>query len=124
GSIVVAEGDSPRQMYLIEAGTADVAIGERRVGSVQPGTTVGEMSLFTGQPASATVRAADDLVVRVLTERDLERIAEAHPQIDRNLASMLANRLARTNRLAARQESGKLLLVRGGTPLVAYALAC
>jgi NTE family protein len=124
GSVVVAEGDNPRQMYLIEAGTADVAIGERRVGSVQPGTTVGEMSLFTGQPASATVRAADDLVVRVLSERDLERIAEAHPQIYRNLAAMLANRLARTNRLAARQEIGKLLLVRGGPPLVAYALAC
>ena len=82
GSVVVAEGDSPRQMYLTESGTAEVMVGERRVGSVHPGTTIGEMSLFTGQPASATVRAIDELVVRVLGERELERIATVHP-VDR-----------------------------------------
>ena len=123
GSVVVAEGDSPRQMYLTESGTADVMVGERRVGSVHPGTTVGEMSLFTGQPASATVRAVDELVVRVLSERELERIATVHPQVYRNLATILSTRLARTNRLAARQESGKLVLVAGGPPQNAYALA-
>src|SRR5258708_30405601 len=110
-------------MYVSESGTAEVMIGERRVGSVHPGTTVGEMSLFTGQPASATVRAVDELVVRVLGERDLERIAAVHPQVYRNLATILSTRLARTNRLAARKESGKLVLVQGGPPQNAYALA-
>jgi NTE family protein len=124
GSVVVAEGDSPRQMYLAESGTADVVVGERRVGSVQPGTTIGEMSFFTGEPASATVRTVDELVVHVISERELERIAAAHPHVYRNLAAMLAGRLARTNRLAAEKESGKLVLVRGGPALVAFALAC
>ena len=122
GSVVVAEGDSPRQMYLAQSGTAEVMVGERRVGSVQPGTTVGEMSLFTGQPASATVRAIDEFVVYALSERELERIASAHPQIYRNLAAILSNRLARTNRLAARKESGTLVVLQGGPPIVAYAL--
>jgi NTE family protein len=124
GSVVVAEGDSPRLMYVATSGTADVEVDERRVGSVGPGTTVGEMSLFTGQPASATVRAVDEFVAYVLTERDLERVANDHPQIYRNLAAMLSGRLARTNRLAARQASGKLVLVQGGPALDAYALAC
>jgi NTE family protein len=124
GSVVVAEGDQPRLLYLAESGTADVLVGERRVGGVQPGTTVGEMSFFTGQPASATVRAVDDFVAHAISERELERIATAHPQIYRNLAAILSSRLARTNRLAARTESAKVVLLQGGPPIVAYALAC
>jgi NTE family protein len=124
GSLVVAEGDRTRLLYLAESGTAEVVVGERRVGVIQPGTTVGEMSFFTGQPASATVRAVDEFVAHAISERELEQIATAYPQIYRNLAAILSNRLARTNRLAARKESGRLVLVEGGAPIVAYALAC
>jgi len=124
GAVVVAEGDSPRQMYLALSGVADVVVDDRRVGSVHPGTTVGEMSLFTGQAASATVRAVDEFVAYVVSERELEQIATAHPQVYRNLAAMLSSRLARTNRLAARQARGKLVLVSAERPLHAYALAC
>ena len=124
GSIVVAEGDQPRVLYLAESGTAEVVVGERRVGAVQPGTTIGEMSFFTGQPASATVRAVDEFVAHAISEGELEKIAAAYPQIYRNLAAILSNRLASTNRLAARKESGRLVLLEGGTPNIAYALAC
>jgi CRP-like cAMP-binding protein len=44
---------------------------EHSVGRVAPGATLGEMSLFTGQPAVGTVRAVTDLDVLVMTEADL-----------------------------------------------------
>ncbi len=129
GSIVFAEGDYPGQIYVAESGSAEAFVADRsgavqRVGHITPGTTVGEMSLFTGQPASATVRALDDFDVRVLSEADFARVADAHPQIYRNLGKILAERLARTNRLAVRGADGKVVVLRGGSPLTAYALAC
>lgn len=129
GSIVFAEGDYPGQIYVAESGSAEVLVADRsgtvqRVGHITPGTTVGEMSLFTGQPASATVRALDDFDVRVLSEADFARFAAAHPQIYRNLGGILADRLARTNRMAVRGGEGKVAVLRGGSPLTAYALAC
>src|SRR5215211_3702182 len=65
GATVIAEGDSPHGMYVVVSGYADVLVTDRqgvehRVNRVGPGATLGEMSLLTGQVASATVRAMDD----------------------------------------------------------------
>jgi NTE family protein len=123
GSVVIEEGDFPRRIYLSESGEAEVEVADLPIGRIRPGTTIGEMSLFTGLPASATVRAVDELIVRVISENELERIGLEHPQVYRNLAAILADRLAFTNQLAARRENAKLALVREGSPLEAYALA-
>src|SRR5712691_8392101 len=124
GSVLIEEGDCPRRMYFAESGEAEVEIANQPIGRIRPGTTVGEMSLFTGQPASATVRAVDELVVRVISDTELERIGVEHPQVYRNVAAILADRLAYTNQVAARREHAKLALLRGGSTLDAYALAC
>ena len=124
GSVVIAEGDYPRRMYLAESGIAEVVVADQPLGTVKPGTTIGEMSLFTGQPASATVRAVDEFVVRVISDAELERIGGEYPQVYRNLVTILSDRLAYTNQVAARREDAKLVLLRESSPLAAYALAC
>jgi NTE family protein len=130
GEVVIAEGDRPGAVTIIEQGTADVFVADRRgakhrVSSLGPGSTLGEMSLFTGEPASGTVRATTDLDVIVMREGEFESLAAAHPLIYRNLGAILAERLARTNRLAARDRPGRLVLLvdRGGPPEIALALA-
>src|SRR5437879_4202904 len=75
GSLVVSEGDFLEEMYVVVSGTADVAVtngGGRSqvVARIQPGETIGEMSLLTHAPASADVLAHDELEVLVLNERD------------------------------------------------------
>jgi NTE family protein len=124
GSVVIEEGDFPRRIYLTESGEAEVEVADLPIGRIRPGTTIGEMSLFTGLPASATVRAVDELVVRVISDAELERIGLEHPQVYRNLAAILADRLAHTSQLAARRETAKLALLRGASPFDGYALAC
>src|SRR5579864_8152671 len=84
GSTVIAEGDALHEIYIIQSGAVEVVIadqrgGEHLVNRLGPGATLGEMSLFTGQPTSATVRASVDLVVSVLREEDFARVAAAHP---------------------------------------------
>ncbi len=130
GSVVIAEGDSPREMYIAESGRADVLVADRHgqehhVGRIVPGTAIGEMSLLTGQPAAGTVRAAEELEVLVLSRAELERVASRFPRIYRNVSAVLAERLAQTNRVSLRDLRGRLTLLRdsGGPPLLGYAIA-
>ena len=130
GSTVIAQGDTAAELYVVEEGVADVFVAgtggsEHRVGSVHAGGTLGEMSLFTGQPAAGTVRASTDLEVLVVHAPEFERIAAEFPVVYRNLGAILSERLARTNRLAAQEGPGRVVLLRdwGAPPLHLYAVA-
>ena len=131
GATVVAEGDRTKEIFIAQSGSADVVIAgqdgvDRLVGRIVPGGTVGEISLLTGQPAVATVRAGADFEAIVLSETDFASLAESFPEIYRNLGTILAERLARTDRLAVGEREGHLTLLEdaGAPPLLGYALAC
>lgn len=130
GSIVIAEGDAPQEVYVLRSGSAEVLVadeeGERqRIAHVAAGATLGEMSLFTGEPASATVRATSELELLVLDATEFERLGDRCPVVFRNLGSILSKRLAVVSRVAARDRLGRLTLVGdSGTPAAAWALAC
>jgi NTE family protein len=131
GQTVVAEGDRTKEVFIAQSGSADVVIAgedgvDRLVGHIVPGGTVGEISLLTGQPAVATVLAGPGFEAIVLTEGDFARLADTFPQVYRNLGTILAERLARTDRLAVGAREGHLTLLEdaGAPPLLGYALAC
>jgi NTE family protein len=131
GATMLVEGDDPREVYVIQDGTADVFVTDRHgaehwVSRVGPGATLGEMSVLTGQPVSATVRTSTDVDVLVISESEFFRIAAAYPRIFRNIGAILADRLARSNRRSTPDASGNVvaLLHCGAPPLLGYALAC
>lgn len=133
GATVLAQGAYAGEMYLIQSGTADISIAdlqgsEHHLTRVGPGTTLGEMSLLTGAPNSATVRANETsgLEVLVLKAEDFHQIAAVFPSIYRNLAAILSERLARTNQHTLRQYQDRIILLLddGSPPLLGYALAC
>ena len=74
GETLIEEGETrPRELFIVESGTADVLIADARgtehfINRATRGGTLGEMALFTGEPAAATVRAATELRVLVVTE--------------------------------------------------------
>jgi NTE family protein len=130
GAVVIAEGDRPREISIVVEGHADVFIVDRNgqeheVGRVGPGTTLGEMSLFTGEPAAGTVRAATELEVLAMSAARFEQIASDHPVVYRNVGTILASRLRSTNRLAARDAPGNVVAIEqaDGPPLLPWALA-
>ncbi|MHB8577902.1 MAG: Crp/Fnr family transcriptional regulator, partial [Dehalococcoidia bacterium] len=132
GATLIGEGDEhPDEMYVVEAGVADVFVADRKahehlVGRAGPGEALGEMALFTGQRAGASVRAASDLDVLVMPRAELHRIAATYPGIYRNLGVILAERLTLSNRRFANAGAGRVTLFddRGAPPLLGYALAC
>lgn len=115
GAVVLAEGDAPHEMYIIESGMVEIWThsspgGPRLLARLGSGTTVGEMSLFTGQPASATatVAAGSPLDVLVLGQADFDCLATTFPRLYRNLGAIMAERLAQTNRLKAEPEHARI----------------
>jgi NTE family protein len=83
------------------------------------------MSLFTGRPASATVRARTDLRVVVVSAQALECLGDRLPQLYRNIGVILAHRLAASTRRVVGDRPGRLTLLidRGAPPDLAAALA-
>ncbi len=130
GATLIAQGDTLGDIYVIRSGTADVYFPDRDgvevcINHAGPGDTLGEMAFFTGQPASASVRARTDVEVLVLDEAAFMEISAAFPRIYRNVGAILSGRLLRSNRLAVRA-LGRLTRLQddGAPPLLGYALAC
>jgi CRP-like cAMP-binding protein len=102
GEFVLHQGGPPSAMYVIEQGQADVlkADGDgvtRFVCRLGEGETFGEMSMLTGEPVSASIRASTLLDVLQLNAEDMRRIGRLYPALFHNLATILAMRLGRVN---------------------------
>ncbi len=130
GAVVIAQGDILKDIFIIHAGEVEVVLkdgrgGERRLNHCTAGSTLGEMSFFSRQPASATVRATTDVTLLVLDEAGFLHWSRAFPQLYRNLGAILTNRLVQTNRLAVPAASPQVTLLSGQSaePLLGYALA-
>jgi NTE family protein len=130
GAVIVAEGETPPVVYVLQSGTAEIfyvarAGVEHVVTTIDPGGTFGEMSLLTGDAAPAAVRAVGDVEALVIGRAEFERIAGMFPVVYRNVGELLADRLAVAFRLAADEKPGRVTMLRdiGAPPLLSYALA-
>jgi len=103
GVDIVREGERGQGLFLILSGEVDVISRAASANPVQlarlrAGDMVGEMSLVTDQPTSATVRAATATTVLFLAREYVERLAEAVPEVQAYFEQLALNR-ARDNTL-------------------------
>ena len=84
-------------MYVLVEGLLDVyrtgeGNTETRVARIQAGRFFGEMSLLTGEPRSATIRAALNSVVLTIQKPAMVRLLENRPVLVDHLSRSLAER--------------------------------
>src|SRR5213083_516764 len=97
--VIVREGAPGVSMYIIKSGLVEVRKKDPTTGidflvaQLSEGSAVGEMSLLTGQPRSATVTTVQPTVVFTLTRADFRNLLTQHPEISLGLARILAERL-------------------------------
>src|SRR6185295_1246686 len=97
--VIVREGAPGVSMYIIKSGLVEVrkkdpASGiDFLVAQLSEGAAVGEMSLLTGKPRSATVTTVQPTIVFTLTRADFRNLLTRHPEISLGLARILAERL-------------------------------
>jgi CRP/FNR family transcriptional regulator, cyclic AMP receptor protein len=117
--MLIVEGDSNDWMMLLLKGTVDVGkrIGpeaepeERgdntRLAVLRPGTVLGEMSMFDGEPRYASCWALGEVEAAVLDRSAVERLIRARPDIGAKLLVKLLQLLAQR----LRNTSGQLVRV-------------
>ena len=84
GEVVIREGAKAREAYVVRSGRLTVVRPaghqERDVADVTPGGIVGEMGLLSGQPRTATVKAAEDSELFVIGDREFDLLLRSHPK--------------------------------------------
>jgi hypothetical protein len=103
GAIIFREGGVSDQLYIVLDGKVDIAtlsIG-RSLGFLSGGECLGEMSLLTRAPHSATATARTVVEMAVLNGQDLAELIRLRPDIGiliyKNLAVGIGEKLKRTD---------------------------
>jgi CRP-like cAMP-binding protein len=104
GVLILEEGRTGDALYLIKKGevevfTRDVLGGILPLARLAEGDFFGEISLLTGRPRTASVKAQGDVELLRLQKPDFNRILSAHPEILTVLEESLRYRLG--NKLMA-----------------------
>jgi CRP/FNR family cyclic AMP-dependent transcriptional regulator len=69
GELLIEEGLRPNQLFVLESGAVTIERDGTPFARIDsPGAVFGELSFVLGQPATATVRAAADVTVRVVDD--------------------------------------------------------
>lgn len=100
GDIILREGDPGDGMYILIRGRLKIRVknedgGESKMAEISPGESVGEMSLFTGEPCTADVVAVRDAVLVKFSEEVFRGLMEKYPQVTRQITKVVIGRLQR-----------------------------
>jgi CRP/FNR family cyclic AMP-dependent transcriptional regulator len=69
GTILLSEGETSGQLYILAEGSVEVLRGDTQVAIVgEPGAVFGEMSVLLNRPHTATVRATSPVGVFVFED--------------------------------------------------------
>ena len=93
GRALTTEGQPGREFMIIADGQASVRRGSRRGATLGPGDFLGEMSLITGTPLSATVTAETDMVLEILNRREFSSLLDENPTVARKVMVGAVKRL-------------------------------
>lgn len=125
--VICREGDAGQSLFIIDRGLVQVfagfAEGRRTVARLRRGEVLGELSLVTNEPRSATAVANVPTDVLELTRDAFASLLARYPSLLANLNTILGRRLAERN--ARREQRGETvaLVADPNLPLVSAIIA-
>lgn len=119
GETLFEEGAEGKALYLIASGRLSIHITlqekgilkQRIVGYLGRGEVVGEMSLITGEPRSASLVAVRDTILFRLKSEDFDTLFMQNPLAMKRLMAILVNRLKATTRATQQAETAAAFTV-------------
>jgi glutaminase len=96
GEVIIREGSEAKLFFVVARGTVSVQIGvqgrgdrKKRVASIGPGLSFGEMALLDGRKRSADIVADEKVICYGLAVEQLQELATEHPNIMTTILSNL-----------------------------------
>lgn len=93
GKQLTREGAPGREFFVLVEGTAEVTRGNRKLRTLSDGDFLGEISLITRLPRTATVTTISPTRALVITDRAFRRLLQEHPPIQSKVLAALGERL-------------------------------
>lgn len=95
--VLIQQGESGGSMFLVVEGLFQVSMTANNDENIQlallsPGAYLGEMSLFTGEPRSATVSALSDSIVCEIKKEDIQDILTNRSELAEAISNTVAER--------------------------------
>jgi len=111
---VVFQGDPCDMLYFVVSGGVKVyktSIGgkEQILHIAQKGDSFGDIGVFDGGPAPASMKAITATTLYQITKRDLETVIQEHPKVALNALRALATRVRRDSRLVEELSFGQVV---------------
>jgi CRP-like cAMP-binding protein len=116
GMRLTTEGQVVNDFCVIASGCAKVEVGSRLISVLQPGALVGEMSLLTGENASATVTTLSPCRVFRVNKQKLQSLFGKNQDFRSELVNVIGRNLSQKLRLTS-ENSGVVMAMTGFTPL-------
>lgn len=98
GEVLIGQGELTKAMHFILRGTLGVALNEATadpIAVVQTGETVGELSVLTGETASAFVTAVEEAELLSLDGAAWEVLRASHPPCSSRSVDLAQRRVTR-----------------------------
>lgn len=93
GRVLMREGDTGAEMFVIESGRARVDRGGARLTDLGPGGWFGEMALLSEGTRTATVTTTEPSTLFVLAHREFHALMNEFPSVRSAVFDCLADRL-------------------------------
>ena len=101
GAVLVREGARDRDLFLILRGEAVATSGGTTVVTLGIGDFFGEFALIAGEPRSATISAATDMRVMVLSAAGMDEAIERDPVLAERMRESRERRMKMLERAVA-----------------------
>ena len=104
GAEILPDGVKGEKLFIVSSGEVEVVHAARHgraetvLAVLGVGECFGEMSLLTGRPTTAGVRARSETTVFTLTREQIESLLHRFPELNRVFSQLLADRLSVLNR--------------------------
>jgi len=119
GERIVRQGDAGSSMFIVLSGAARVSIepDDREVATIAPGGFFGEMSMLTGDPRTATVRAVGDVRALEISAERFRALAIEQPDLGDHISRAVTSRRAELDQARAASTSSSSAVVAPRTLL-------
>jgi CRP/FNR family cyclic AMP-dependent transcriptional regulator len=93
GKVLVSEGETGQQFFVIMSGQAKLTRRGRKIATLGPGDSFGELALLDKHPRNATAVAETPMELVVLGQREFAGLIDDVPGFARKLLAAMAARL-------------------------------
>jgi len=98
GTIIVDQGQTGREAFVILSGTATVKRNGKKVATIGEGNVVGELSLLDHGPRTASVICETDCDLLVISQRHFLGVLDEVPALAHKLLGTLAGKIREFDR--------------------------